>query len=159
MCFFSSRRRHTVCALVTGVQTCALPICKVELISSLAALQENPLDVTAFTKSIDNLLKGHEYLEAWVIEPDGTVVYGNSFPLSLSPEPAGRFVISMSDGRRLRALSTELNTKAPENLRLIVAVDKGPGDTLLYGFGTALLMGGLVWIICVSLFAEWAVRI
>src|SRR3546814_10155380 len=27
--FFSSRRRHTRCALVTGVQTCALPICKV----------------------------------------------------------------------------------------------------------------------------------
>src|SRR3546814_761594 len=27
--FFSSRRRHTRCALVTGVQTCALPICVV----------------------------------------------------------------------------------------------------------------------------------
>src|SRR3546814_6413599 len=26
ICFFSSRRRHTICALVTGVQTCALPI-------------------------------------------------------------------------------------------------------------------------------------
>src|SRR3546814_2566483 len=26
--FSSSRRRHTRCALVTGVQTCALPICK-----------------------------------------------------------------------------------------------------------------------------------
>src|SRR3546814_10713960 len=26
MFFFSSRRRHTSCALVTGVQTCALPI-------------------------------------------------------------------------------------------------------------------------------------
>src|SRR3546814_4532046 len=26
--FFSSRRRHTSCALVTGVQTCALPICQ-----------------------------------------------------------------------------------------------------------------------------------
>src|SRR3546814_1031967 len=26
--FFSSRRRHTRCALVTGVQTCALPICE-----------------------------------------------------------------------------------------------------------------------------------
>src|SRR3546814_1324181 len=25
-CFFSSRRRHTRCALVTGVKTCALPI-------------------------------------------------------------------------------------------------------------------------------------
>src|SRR3546814_5370519 len=26
--FLSSRRRHTRCALVTGVQTCALPICE-----------------------------------------------------------------------------------------------------------------------------------
>src|SRR3546814_8343055 len=26
MFFFSSRRRHTMCALVTGVQTCVLPI-------------------------------------------------------------------------------------------------------------------------------------
>src|SRR3546814_9041367 len=29
--FFSSRRRHTSCALVTGVQTCALPIYEVVL--------------------------------------------------------------------------------------------------------------------------------
>src|SRR3546814_5223062 len=28
MFFFSSRRRHTRCALVTGVQMCALPICE-----------------------------------------------------------------------------------------------------------------------------------
>src|SRR3546814_8599186 len=28
--FFSSRRRHTRCALVTGVQTCALPILMVK---------------------------------------------------------------------------------------------------------------------------------
>src|SRR3546814_2968631 len=27
MFFFSSRRRHTMCALVTGVQTYALPVC------------------------------------------------------------------------------------------------------------------------------------
>src|SRR3546814_2917740 len=27
VCICSSRRRHTRCALVTGVQTCALPIC------------------------------------------------------------------------------------------------------------------------------------
>src|SRR3546814_8071415 len=32
MCFFfSSRRRHTRCALVTGVQTCALPIFTIHL--------------------------------------------------------------------------------------------------------------------------------
>src|SRR3546814_8950594 len=30
VCFFSSRRRHTRCALVTGVQTCALPISRAE---------------------------------------------------------------------------------------------------------------------------------
>src|SRR3546814_7303231 len=30
-CFFSSRRRHTRCALVTGVQTCALPIWPVQI--------------------------------------------------------------------------------------------------------------------------------
>src|SRR3546814_2833922 len=28
MFLFSSRSRHTSCALVTGVQTCALPICE-----------------------------------------------------------------------------------------------------------------------------------
>src|SRR3546814_8156656 len=39
--FFSSRRRHTRCALVTGVQTCALPISSSDsgslVIDSLAA--------------------------------------------------------------------------------------------------------------------------
>src|SRR3546814_6218521 len=40
--FFSSRRRHTRCALVTGVQTCALPICRAAMaeISAIAALLE-----------------------------------------------------------------------------------------------------------------------
>src|SRR3546814_10721086 len=33
--FFSSRRRHTRCALVTGVQTCALPISIDEFVRNL----------------------------------------------------------------------------------------------------------------------------
>src|SRR3546814_16671344 len=33
--FFSSRRRHTRCALVTGVQTCALPIFLVILLAEI----------------------------------------------------------------------------------------------------------------------------
>src|SRR3546814_2509463 len=32
--FFSSRRRHTRCALVTGVQTCALPISRDRSVAS-----------------------------------------------------------------------------------------------------------------------------
>src|SRR3546814_1106936 len=47
----SSRRRHTICALVTGVQTCALPIsrvhvlpCAVVLVAALSsAVQAEPL--------------------------------------------------------------------------------------------------------------------
>src|SRR3546814_3668404 len=35
--FFSSRRRHTRCALVTGVQTCALPILLVHVIARARA--------------------------------------------------------------------------------------------------------------------------
>src|SRR3546814_5306669 len=35
--FFSSRRRHTRCALLTGVQTCALPICARETAVRVAA--------------------------------------------------------------------------------------------------------------------------
>src|SRR3546814_2311293 len=34
--FFSSRRRHTRCALVTGVQTCALPISRAPAVMGLA---------------------------------------------------------------------------------------------------------------------------
>src|SRR3546814_9525287 len=36
--FFSSRRRHTRCALVTGVQTCALPICLLQTAQTLPFL-------------------------------------------------------------------------------------------------------------------------
>src|SRR3546814_1827490 len=36
--FFSSRRRHTRCALVTGVQTCALPIFQNLIIAIVAGV-------------------------------------------------------------------------------------------------------------------------
>src|SRR3546814_1816277 len=37
--FFSSRRRHTSCALVTGVQTCALPISCRRVVEPIARLR------------------------------------------------------------------------------------------------------------------------
>src|SRR3546814_2327202 len=49
--FFSSRRRHTRCALVTGVQTCALPIYLAEQavandgVQALAVVVDHPPDV------------------------------------------------------------------------------------------------------------------
>src|SRR3546814_6033127 len=42
MFVFSSRRRHTRCALVTGVQTCALPICQAAAVNLQQALNELP---------------------------------------------------------------------------------------------------------------------
>src|SRR3546814_4872714 len=50
--FFSSRRRHTRCALVTGVQTCALPI------SRTFALLGIPLVAIAVTGSVLNIAVG-----------------------------------------------------------------------------------------------------
>src|SRR3546814_2244956 len=38
--FFSSRRRHTRCALVTGVQTCALPTCRFAFCSATRLFEE-----------------------------------------------------------------------------------------------------------------------
>src|SRR3546814_2521552 len=47
--FFSSRRRHTRCALVTGVQTCALPIYTAAVNAPSEAPQPMPpLDATPF---------------------------------------------------------------------------------------------------------------
>src|SRR3546814_9286777 len=43
--FFSSRRRHTRCALVTGVQTCALPIFYNELHRIPVEMPKRELDI------------------------------------------------------------------------------------------------------------------
>src|SRR3546814_9611515 len=52
LCFFvSSRRRHTSCALVTGVQTCALPICWQDQVTALAADPE-------FAESVQKAMAG-----------------------------------------------------------------------------------------------------
>src|SRR3546814_2569398 len=45
--FFSSRRRHTRCALVTGVQTCALPISPVNVQLSFVAMVTCPATASA----------------------------------------------------------------------------------------------------------------
>src|SRR3546814_8634544 len=59
--FFSSRRRHTRCALVTGVQTCALPISKLlnvsqPAISRLLAYTESRIGLNLFER-----IKGRLY--------------------------------------------------------------------------------------------------
>src|SRR3546814_7948978 len=60
--FFSSRRRQTICALVTGVQTCALPIlAEVERrVQRVAAVVQNvdALDPVFAGEGVDDDLRG-----------------------------------------------------------------------------------------------------
>src|SRR3546814_7736793 len=65
--FFSSRRRHTRCALVTGVQTCALPISFGNLYNVTGRYQE----------AISSHLKALPYMEQSGNRLGVGVVYSN----------------------------------------------------------------------------------
>src|SRR3546814_11710319 len=54
--FFSSRRRHTRCALVTGVQTCALPISGVISGGDFQRKKSAVSITTHFTKTEDGFV-------------------------------------------------------------------------------------------------------
>src|SRR3546814_2899943 len=58
--FFSSRRRHTRCALVTGVQTCALPISPVLL----------DLRIQRKTGAQAHALERPDRVHRWVVDDD-----------------------------------------------------------------------------------------
>src|SRR3546814_11112671 len=67
--FFSSRRRHTRCALVTGVQTCALPIC--------SPCESNQAEVQISALSSDFLvsISGRApFLARWVITEEQLIL-------------------------------------------------------------------------------------
>src|SRR3546814_4641308 len=99
--FFSSRRRHTRCALVTGVQTCALPI------SDQAYLGMTFPEGYSFPMhSIPLSLVDGSFVSA---------VTGQTFdglPLVVSPTPAGRNSQSYA-GRRVCAGNTNCTPICP----------------------------------------------
>src|SRR3546814_3754715 len=57
--FFSSRRRHTRCALVTGVQTCALPILLVE---KLLTIPRNGFSERMIAEPLDGYGNRHGFV-------------------------------------------------------------------------------------------------
>src|SRR3546814_2024649 len=72
--FFSSRRRHTRCALVTGVQTCALPIFLCHLQWRIKAVR------FCFARYFRNVL--------WVCHGEPLSAIGGFPPLPLRRSPA-----------------------------------------------------------------------
>src|SRR3546814_14680664 len=85
--FFSSRRRHTRCALVTGVQTCALPILpalRLALLSSLGALAlaacgDSKTDLTEQQTAIAKVAPpaGKAWSDVVAVTPEGGHAMGN----------------------------------------------------------------------------------
>src|SRR3546814_4403022 len=73
--FFSSRRRHTRCALVTGVQTCALPI-----------LQDNAFCASALGPDGTRAMRAAYEFSDWSIsyETSGTYVTRELFDVRAS---------------------------------------------------------------------------
>src|SRR3546814_937536 len=96
--FFSSRRRHTRCALVTGVQTCALPIFYLvgDPVLMLASPEATDAERELIRQSLGlNLPLWHQYLIflGKAIHLD----FGNSF---LTGESAMRLILErMQIGR------------------------------------------------------------
>src|SRR3546814_3764321 len=63
--FFSSRRRQTRCALVTGVQTCALPICLRDAYPSI-----RPYGIASFQRPCRNVRHPHRSRQFHKVLPD-----------------------------------------------------------------------------------------
>src|SRR3546814_5763514 len=107
MFFFSSRRRHTRCALVTGVQTCALPISSVTECDRIGALLIVRSELVPLTGPL----------------PSGTGVPGRfnrSVARSKSvitswPAIVPSFPLPPSVGRLSPALKTNLSLPAPRS--------------------------------------------
>src|SRR3546814_17449090 len=88
--FFSSRRRHTRCALVTGVQTCALPISACFRMAARLGLHEGICNhFSAMLPGYDDLFLvnayGYTFSEVTasnllVCDFDGNVVAGDGAP-------------------------------------------------------------------------------
>src|SRR3546814_8821195 len=83
--FFSSRRRHTRCALVTVVQTCALPICSASgNIGFQYRLASNWVIAGAYTSKTPIRLKGGTATFNYEAMDQGRVVYHDTSLMGLS---------------------------------------------------------------------------
>src|SRR3546814_10650835 len=97
--FFSSRRRHTRCALVTGVQTCALPILVIGNLG-LTMWRARPLPLPT------------RFVTVGLLSLAATAGYGVTFTLVLGGTVSGDTVIGDGAGKvAAERKSTRLNSR------------------------------------------------
>src|SRR3546814_7928578 len=70
MFFFASRRRHTRCALVTGVQTRALPIYRIS-----AFYDADPVTFNLVARGFSDGVYGNDYIQCTTNCPASTTQY------------------------------------------------------------------------------------
>src|SRR3546814_19301679 len=118
--FFSSRRRHTSCALVTGVQTCALPI---------SAANAGTTGYAFLTTAAANLLRVHGTPEQKVryMQP---MLAGRWFgTMCLSEPQAGS---SLGDIRPRAIPQADGRSHLVGNTRCISGADKDMSENLVH---------------------------
>src|SRR3546814_2838159 len=79
--FFSSRRRHTRCALVTGVQTCALPILR----DALLGLPAGDRDWVVVGATPEDMARR------------GFIPVGGDFPVFLHPRTKEEYALARTE--------------------------------------------------------------
>src|SRR3546814_120824 len=107
--FFSSRRRHTRCALVTGVQTCALPISSPALAGGVGGGGKEGEGV----EDVDDLVLQPRG-KCGDVDPDGAVRPPDSrlgvpppfgLQIGIADETAGEEAVEIEEGRLGEALA------------------------------------------------------
>src|SRR3546814_811556 len=89
ICVFSSRRRHTRCALVTGVQTCALPIYTADDADDRAVVIVRPGQGQSYALSVA-AIHDHEEL---VIKPAAPLIMATGLYAGTTLPDNGRPVL------------------------------------------------------------------
>src|SRR3546814_18330603 len=121
--FFSSRRRHTRCALVTGVQTCALPICEPAASGGATATRIQALkpDSDFWITRCPVILKSqHVVNQGAICRPVAIIdADGNGSRLRIAATPAGMmFKIENTSLGKIRGRLTAINN--PHGQREVV---------------------------------------
>src|SRR3546814_1071036 len=124
--FCSSRRRHTICALGTGVQTCALPFC--------GSIHVAGLDFAAMDE--DDLARARRgrigiVLQAFHLLPTMTALENVAVPLELAgiADPFGRAAAELEAvglGHRLTPYPAQLSGGEQQRVAIARAMAGGP---------------------------------
>src|SRR3546814_932140 len=116
--FFSSRRRHTRCALVTGVQTCALPILGLATPMSIMVAAGRGAHAGVLIKNAE-ALQAFEKVDTLVIDKTGTLTEGK--PKLVAIETVGGWA---EDALLALAAAVEARSEHPLAHAIAVAAEE-----------------------------------